>query len=132
MNLIKLLAATAVLFAATAVQAQQDYPRDIEITWENSSEYVDGTLIEAGDLVGVRIEIFRGQDAVAMFVATVPASGEGLVQVENFVGAIDRPGTYRIVGYSVVIGGINSDASAPIFRKYTGKPLPPVLSVEVG
>ena len=104
------------------VFAQQDYPREITVSWLNADSYVDGTLMETGDLEMVRIEIYRQNDLVPAFTATVPASGEGLTQSEIFVGAIPQPGTYRVEGYSIVIGGVESDTSVPAFKKYVGKP----------
>ena len=47
------------LFCAPVVYAQQDYPRDITLSWTNADSYTDGTAIESGDLTGVRIECFR-------------------------------------------------------------------------
>ena len=112
--------------------AQADYPRDILVSWTNADSYVDtilsdgsvlpGGLIEAGDLEHVRIEVYRHNDITPSFTATIPADGEGLEQVELFEGVISRPGTYRIEGYSIVIGGIESDTSEPLFKKYVGKP----------
>lgn len=107
--------------------AQQDFPRDITISWQNADSYVDGTLIEAGDLEAVRIEIYRHNDTTPAFTATVPDNGEGAEQTEVFTGAIPQPGTYRVEGYSIVIGGIESDPSEPLFKKYVGKPRSIVL-----
>ncbi len=118
--LFVLVVLVGAMLATPAIAAQ--YPRDIRVSWENADLYEDGAIIEAGDLEGVRIEIYRANDTVPVLTATIPASGEGLAQSENFIGAIPRPGTYRIVGYSIVIGGIESVASDPVFRKYIGKP----------
>lgn len=118
---LQLCIAVAVLFSFTA-NAQQDYPRPITVSWDNADSYVDGTLIEAGDLEHARIEIFRHNDTVAAFTATVPVTGEGLHQLETFTEAIPQPGTYRIEGYSIVVGGIESDPSIPAYEKYVGKP----------
>lgn len=110
------------LLLSTSAFAQSDYPRDITVCWINASEYTDNTPIEAGDLVSDRIEIYRQNDIVPAFTATIPASGEGLDQCETFTSAIPQPGTYRIEGYSIVVGGIESDVSESIFKKYIGKP----------
>jgi hypothetical protein len=107
---------------SSAVFAQQDYPREITVSWTNADAYVDGTLIEPGDLEMVRIEIYRQNDLVPAFTATIPVTGEGALQSEVFANAIPQPGTYRIEGYSIVVGGIESDASVPAFKKYVGKP----------
>lgn len=115
----------ALLLLAATAQAQQDYPRDITLSWLNASEYVDGTAIEAGDLTGVRIECFRQNDTTPIVTGTFPATGEGATQTETFAGAIPQPGTYTCYGYSIVIGGIESDASNPAQRKYVGKPRAP-------
>jgi hypothetical protein len=121
----------ALLAAGMAAQAQQNFPRDITISWTNASEYEDvlvngvpepGGPIEAGDLDAVRIEIYRQNEAVPVFTATIPDTGEGAAQTEVFSQAIPRPGTYRIEGYSIVVGGAESDASESAFKKYTGKP----------
>lgn len=110
------------LLVAGLAQAQQDFPRAITVSWDNASEYVDGSLIEEGDLENIRIEIYRQSDTTPVFTATVPDTGEGAAQVETFAAAIPRPGTYRIEGYSIVIGGVESDPSIPLFKKYVGKP----------
>ncbi len=103
-------------------QGASDFPRDITVDWDNADSYVDGTLMEVGDLDAVRIEIYRQNDTVPAFTATVPDTGEGIHQQEAFVDAIPQPGTYRIEGYSIVVGGIESDPSIPAFKKYRGKP----------
>lgn len=113
--------AVLLIFLSLSANAQQDYPRDITVTWDNPTEYTDGSLIEAGDLDAIRIEIYRQNDTVPAFTATVPDTGEGLTQVEVFTGAIPQPGTYRIEGYAIV-DNIESDPSIPLFKKYTGKP----------
>ena len=105
--------------------AQQDYPRDITLSWLNASQYTDGTSIEAGDLTGTRIECFRQNDTVPMLTGTFTPTGEGSPQTETFAGAIPQPGTYTCFGYSIVIGGIESDPSNPAQKKYVGKPQPP-------
>lgn len=122
---VKGVAALLVMFAATAAFGQQDYPRDITLSWVNASEYVDGTSIESGDLTGVRIECFRQNDTTPILTGTFPATGEGAAQTETFVDSIPQPGTYTCYGYSIVIGGIESDPSTPAQKKYVGKPRPP-------
>lgn len=113
------------LFIAPAAFAQQNYPRDITLSWTNADSYTDGTAIEAGDLTGVRIECFRQNDTVPILTGTFPPTGEGQPQTETFAGSIPQPGTYTCYGYSIVIGGIESDASNPAQKKYVGKPNPP-------
>lgn len=129
---ILVLTMIGLLALAANAHAQQDFPRDINVSWTNADSYVDtvladgtvlpGGLIEPGDLENVRIEIYRQNDTVPVFTATIPDTGEGASQSELFAFAIPQPGTYRIEGYSIVIGGVESDASVPAFRKYTGKP----------
>ena len=120
---MKRLFLIVVLLSACGVsQAQQDFPRDITVSWTNPDSYVDGTLIEVGDLEFIRIEIYRHNDIVPVFTATIPDNGEGADQSELFAAAIPKPGTYRIEGYAIVIGGIESDASESAFKKYVGKP----------
>ncbi len=114
------------LFIATGASAQQDYPRDITVSWTNTDSYVDGTTIETGDLTGVRIECFRQNEITPVVTGTFPPTGEGLPQTEVFVGSIPQPGTYTCFGYSIVVGGIESDASNPAQKKYVGKPMPPM------
>jgi hypothetical protein len=92
------------------------------LSWVNASEYIDNTLIEAGDLTGVKVDCYRQNETVPILSAVVPATGEGLPQAEVFTGAIPRPGTYRCEAFSIVIGDIYSDASIPTFKKYVGKP----------
>jgi hypothetical protein len=121
----RFLVVFALLVAPALVHAQQEYPRDITLSWTNADSYEDGTLIEAGDLTGTRIECFRQNDSVPMLTGTFAPTGEGLSQTEVFVGAIPQPGTYTCYGYSVVVGGIESVASNPAQKKYVGKPKPP-------
>jgi hypothetical protein len=110
---------------ATGASAQQDYPRDITLSWTNADSYTDGTAIQAGDLTGTSIECFRQNDTAPMLTGTFVPTGEGEPQTETFTGAIPNPGTYTCYGYSIVIGGIESDPSNPAQKKYVGKPLPP-------
>ena len=119
---MKTLIALAVLFAALPASAQQDFPKDITLSWTNTFSYVDDSIIEAGDLDSIRIEIYRQNDTVPTFTATVPDNGEGSQQSEVFAAAIPQPGTYRIEGYAIVVGGVESDPSESLFKKYTGKP----------
>lgn len=130
--MIKWLALIAALLVCIPAQAQQDFPRDIKVCWTNADSYEDtilpdGTVllggpIDPGDLVSDRIEIYRQNDPVPALTATIPALGEGLKQCEIFTAAIPNPGTYRIEGYSVVVGGIESEVSESIYKKYIGKP----------
>lgn len=115
----------AVVLSALSVScafAQQDFPKDLTVSWTNPSEYTDSTLIEAGDLDAIRIEVYRQNDTTPVFTATIPDTGEGLTQSELFLAAIPQPGTYRIEGYAIVVGGVESDVSESAFKKYTGKP----------
>ena len=121
----KILLASLLLLIASPISAQQDYPRDITLSWTNPTQYVDGSVIETGDLDSVRVECFRGSDTVATFTATVPDTGEGAPQTETFVAVIPQPGTYSCVAYAIVIDGTESDPSNTTSRKYIGKPLPP-------
>lgn len=115
-----------ILLISASAMAQQDYPRDITLSWTNASQYTDGTDFETGDLTGVRIECFRQSDTAPIVTANFVATGEGAPQTEVLSGAIPQPGTYTCFGYSIVIGGIESDASAPAQKKFVGKPNPPV------
>jgi hypothetical protein len=120
----KLLVIALLLFTQT-IYAQQDYPREITVDWTNPTQYVDGSIIEAGDLESIRIEVFRHDDPVTpVYTATVPDTGEGLSQSEVFADAIPQPGTYTVYGYAIVVDGTESDPSAPAQKKYTGKPRP--------
>ena len=121
----KIILLAIIGFLPALAFAQQDYPRDITLSWTNASQYTDGTAIEASDLTGTRIECFRQNDTVPMLTGTFVPTGEGLSQTETFAGAIPQPGTYTCYGYSIVIGGIESDPSAPAQKKYVGKPQPP-------
>ena len=116
---------TLVLLLVPALAwAQQDYPRDITLSWTNPSSYTDGSPIAAGDLDSIRVECFRANETVATFTSTVPDTGEGLPQSETYVAVIPGPGTYRCFAYAIV-GTSESDPSNEATKKYTGKPLPP-------
>jgi hypothetical protein len=126
MNLRWIIGAMLLALAVPS-EAQQDYPRDITLSWLNADSYVDGTAIESGDLVGVRVECFRQNDTTPTLTGTFPPTGEGQPQTEVFAGAILQPGTYTCFGYSLVIGGIESDPSEPASKKYVGKPRSPTV-----
>jgi len=119
-----MIAVVCLLMSASAF-AQQDYPRDLTLSWTNPSAYEGGAPIEAGDLETIRLECFRSNDTVAAFTAAVPDTGEGLAQSETFVAVIPSPGTYRCYAYAIVVGGAESQPSNEALKKYTGKPLPP-------
>ena len=121
---MKFLAVLILLVSPSAFGA--DFPRDADVCWNNPTQYTDGSLIEAGDLEFIRIEIYRQNDTVPVFTGTIPDTGEGANQCELFTGAIPGPGTYRIEGYAIV-GLLESDPSIPLFKKYTGKPRTIVL-----
>lgn len=115
---------TLLLLPAIAV-AQQDYPRDITLSWVNPSQYTDGSIIEPGDLESIRVECFRNNDGSAVFTDTRPDNGEGAAQSETYVGVIPQPGTYFCMAFAIVVDGTESDPSNQVQRKYIGKPLPP-------
>ena len=120
---MKYLFLLAGLLLASTASAQQEYPRDITLSWTNPSLYVDGTPIEAGDLTGIRLECYRHDDAITpVIAATEVALGEGAPQSVTYSGGIAKPGTYTCYGYAIVIGGIESDPSLPTSQKYVGKP----------
>jgi hypothetical protein len=122
-----LIVAALLLAWAAPSYAQQDFPKPITLSWTNPALYVDGSIIEAGDLESIRVEIYRQNDPTPVFTATVPDNGEGAEQSEVFVDAVPQPGTYEVYAYAIVVGGEESDPSAPAFKKYTGKPEKPVI-----
>ena len=122
---MKKLITLAALLVTASVCAQQGYPRDITLSWENPSQYVDGSPIEAGDLESVRIECYRQNDPTPAFTSTVPDTGEGQSQTETFTGVIPQPGTYNCFAYAIVVDGTESDPSNQTDKKFIGKPLPP-------
>jgi len=120
---MKTLLPILLLLLSSTAFGQQNFPRDVTVSWTNPTQYTDGSLIEAGDLENIRIEIFRNNDPVTpIFTSTVTDTGEGQPQSEVFALAIPGPGTYDIYGYAIVVGGEESDASSPASKKYTGKP----------
>jgi hypothetical protein len=124
MRRIILLAALAA-FPCIALAQGPTFPRPLTVSWTNASQYTDGTAIEAGDLTGMRLECTRQGEAAPVVSATFPANGQGSTQQETLAGAIPRPGTYTCRGYSVVIGGIESDPSSSSTVKHVGQPGPP-------
>ena len=93
----KIFIVLALITFSGSAFAQQDFPKDITVSWTNPSEYVPnpdgspGGLIEAGDLESIRVEIYRQSDTVPVFTATVPDNGEGADQAELFLSAIPQP-----------------------------------------
>lgn len=118
----RIIAGLAIVLVSSSAFAQQDYPKELDMCWTNPDSYVDGTPIELGDLDSIRMEVYRQNDTVPVFTATIPDNGEGAQQCEVFANAIPQPGTYRIEGYAIVVGGVESDVSESLFKKYTGKP----------
>ena len=119
-----LYAVLALLFSVSAF-AQQDYPRDITLNWDNPTQYVDNSFIDAGDLAAIRVQCFRSNDIVPTFEESRPDTGEGAHQSETYIGVIPGPGSYTCYAFAIVVGGVESDTSNGVLKKYTGKPLPP-------
>jgi hypothetical protein len=101
------------------------FPQSLTLSWTNSSQYVDGSPIEAVDLTGLRIECIRANDGSPLLVGTFVPTGVGLEQSETFVDVINRAGTVECVAFTIVSDGDESDASNTASRKFIGKPLPP-------
>lgn len=106
--------------------AQQDYPRDITLSWTNPSLNTDGSQIQPGELKEIRLKCDR-HDGTNAFDILVPLTdqGPGDAMAQTVVGGIPQPGTYSCVGFAINIDDISSDASGVATRKYTGKPGPP-------
>ena len=120
------------LFVTSIVYAQQDYPRDLELSWTQPTQYTDGTPIGTGELRGVLITCWRSNDPNTLVIEqerTAPTPGGQYSY--NFVGVIPQPGTYNCVAYAVTLDDIYSDMSNTIDRKYTGKPNPQTLTIVV-
>jgi hypothetical protein len=120
----KLNALCAVLFVAAPVLAA-DFPASFTLSWENASQYVDSTPIEAVDLTGVRIQCTRVNDGSPLLTATFVPSGVGLDQSEVFTNAITKAGSYSCVGFTIVSDNTESEASVSVQFKMIGKPNPP-------
>lgn len=113
------------LFVAPA-NAQQDYPRDLTLRFTMPTEYVNGTLIEAGVLRGALCTCWRSNDPNALVIdQEVPAPDPGVAYTHTFFGLIPQPGTYICGVYAVTVDDLYSDMSNTVDRKYTGKPRPP-------
>lgn len=126
MKLIKASTAVAALFTAVAVYAQQDYPRDLTLSWSQPTQYVDGTTIGAGELRGALATCWRHNSPNDFIVdEEVPAPNAGGQYSYTFVGVVPGPGTYVCGMFAVTVDDIYSDMSNTVDRKYTGKPLPP-------
>jgi hypothetical protein len=113
------------LLLGAAAVAQQNYPRDITLSWTAPVLYVDGTAIQQGDLKETRIYCERNDGSVVIDEAVPMIGGPGDPQEYVFSGAIPQPGTYTCTSFAVTIDDISSDASDPATIKYTGKPQPP-------
>jgi hypothetical protein len=119
---MKMIAVLSLLLISISANAQQDYPRDITLSWTSADSYTDGTLMETGDLTEEHFDCYRQNEATPTFSVTIPAIGEGAVRSETFAGVIPNPGTYRCEGFSLTVDDI-SDASNSAFKKFTGKPM---------
>ena len=125
---MKYVTLTLLMLLTSTAFAQQEYPRDITLSWTNPSLYVDGTPIQAGDLTQIRLECYRHDDAITPVFSNVEvALGEGVPQSVTYLGVIPRPGTYTCYGYAAVADGTESDPSLPDAQKYLGKPQPIVF-----
>lgn len=114
------------LFMPTLAFAQSDYPRDITYCWTLPTEYVDGTLIEAGELATTRIAASRNSgESILDQLVPVGTTLPGERMCFTFVGAVPNPGTYVALAYAITVDGASSDASNTSTKKFTGKPLPP-------
>ena len=112
------------LLLAPSAFAQQDYPRDITLTWTWPTLYTDNTVIQPGDLRGAFITCDR-QDGTRVIDTEIPiTTALGSTQTEVFVGFIPQPGTYTCFSFAITVDDISSDPSNPASKKYTGKPLP--------
>ena len=111
---------------ATEANAQQDYPRDITLTFRWPTTYVSGELIQPGDLRGGDAICFRNQDLNA---PTFDLPMDILVPLGEkqsvlFPSVIPKPGNYSCFVTAVTVDDISSDLSNEARRRFTGKPLP--------
>jgi hypothetical protein len=114
----------ALLLLALPVIAQQNYPRDLTLTYDQPTHYTDGTVIEAGELVSNRFNCARQDGTVVVDESRPVTVAPGSTQSEVFGGVIPQPGTYTCYAYASTVDA-ESDASNAAFKKFTGKPLPP-------
>lgn len=119
-----------IVLCASVANAQQDYPRDISMLLTQPTEYTDGTTIQAGELRGALVNCWRNNDTANLIInEEVAAPNAGGTYPLTFTAVIPQPGTYQCVAFTSTVDGIYSDVSNLIDRRYTGKPLPPVLTI---
>lgn len=126
-SLVALVSALVLVSFSFQASAQGSYPRDITLSWDWPTLYVDTTLIQPGDLRGGDVICFRNND-LAVTVFDVPVAitvALGSRESVTLVGLIPQPGTYHCFVTAVTVDGISSDLSNEATRKFTGKPLPP-------
>ena len=120
--------ALLVLLLSFSADAQQSYPRDIELFLTWPSLYEDGSEIQDGDLVSARISCTRHDGVLAfeteMAISVLPGETQGQV----FSGDIPKPGKYSCWAFVVTIDGTESDISNVLVKPYTGKPNPGIVS----
>jgi hypothetical protein len=114
------------LFVAGAAFAQQNFPRDLTLTFTQPSEYTDGTAIEVGELVSNRFNCARQDGTVVVDESRPVTSAPGEEETAVFVGVIPQPGTYTCYAWASTADA-ESDPSNAAFKKFTGKPLPPIV-----
>ncbi len=123
----KLIICMSLLWTIFNASAQSNYPRDIQLSWNWPTLYVDNTEIQDGDLASARLICTR-HDSVVAFDTIIPI-GNGVLpgerQTQIFVGDIPKPGTYSCVAFAITIDGTSSDSSEAVLKKFTGKPNPP-------
>jgi hypothetical protein len=122
---MKYIVSILLLVISFSANAQQNYPRDITLTLTQPTLYTDGTTIEPGELVNNRYNCARNDGTVVLNETRSVKVDPGAQQSETFVGVIPQPGTYTCYAFAATADE-ESDASAPAFKKYTGKPTPPV------
>jgi hypothetical protein len=120
---MRILLAVLLLAFWAGAHAQQNYPRNITITYTQPTLYDDGTTIDAGELATNRFECSR-HDATVVVAESRPVTAlPGGSQSEAFTGVIPQPGTYTCFVWVSTVD-TESDASLPDDQKFTGKPLP--------
>ena len=125
----RVLASIIIFLLPCVVAAQQDYPRDLTLSWTNPSEYENGDPILEGDLRAILATCWRNNDPNTLVVEEeVPINPVvGSEQTHTFVGSISQPGTYLCVAYAVTSTDIYSDPSNTKAFRFIGKPKPVII-----
>ena len=136
----KMFMITTLLLISSVTFAQQDYPLDIQLSWNWPTHYelVPGDSVAAeiqpGDLTAARLTCSRhnGEEAFNTVIPIATGVLPGQRQTQVFTGDIPKPGSYTCLAFARVeyttavntTAFLESRASNATVKRFVGKPGP--------